>query len=132
MTRRDKSRQTAERSRAYLMQTDADQGLSPGGRVLSNSPVTDCGACSLGVASQGRCRLTPTTRESGATICAQGERPRTVYFVTEGFVAPLHRGDAERALAIRGPRALPGEDLRHDRRRALPVGGAGPERCPRG
>ena len=50
--------------------------------MLSNAPVSDCNCCSLGVASQGRCRLTPTTRESGATICAQGERPRTVYFLS--------------------------------------------------
>jgi CRP-like cAMP-binding protein len=108
MTRQDKPRQTAERSRAYLMQTDADQELSPGGRVLSNSPVTDCGACSLGIASQGRCRLTPTTRESGATICAQGERPRTVYFIKEGFVAlsAVSPRGSELLLSLRGPSSL--------------------------
>jgi CRP-like cAMP-binding protein len=76
--------------------------------VLSNSPVSDCNTCSLGVAGQGRCRFTPTTRESGATICAQGERPRSVYFVKEGFVslsAVSPRG-SELLLTLRGPTAL--------------------------
>jgi CRP/FNR family cyclic AMP-dependent transcriptional regulator len=76
--------------------------------VLSISPVNDCAACTLGVASQGRCRFTPTTRESGATICAQGERPRTVYFVKEGFVslsAVSPRG-SELLLTLRGPTAI--------------------------
>lgn len=76
--------------------------------MLSISPVNDCNACSLGVAAQGRCRFTPTTREAGATICAQGERPRTVYFVKEGFVslsAVSPRG-AEMLLTLRGPTAL--------------------------
>ena len=76
--------------------------------MLSTAPINDCTACSLGVASQGRCRLTPTTRESGATLCAQGERPRTVYFVKEGFVslsAVSPRG-SEVALTLRGPSAL--------------------------
>ena len=76
--------------------------------MLSTTPVNDCNACSLGVASQGRCRFTPTTRESGATICAQGERPRTVYFIKEGFVslsAVSPRG-SELLLTLRGPTAL--------------------------
>jgi CRP-like cAMP-binding protein len=76
--------------------------------VLSTAPVNDCSACSLGIASQGRCRLTPTTRESGATLCAQGERPRSVYFVKEGFVslsAVTPRG-SEVALTLRGPTSL--------------------------
>jgi len=76
--------------------------------VLSNAPVSDCTACALGVASAGRCRLSPTTRESGATICAQGERPRNVYFVKEGFVslsAVSPRG-AELLLSLRGPASL--------------------------
>jgi len=76
--------------------------------VLSTAPVNDCSACSLGVASQGRCRLTPTTREAGATLCAQGERPRTVYFVKEGFVslsAVSPRG-SEMVLTLRGPVSL--------------------------
>lgn len=77
--------------------------------MLSNSPVSDCSACTLGVASgQGRCRFTPTARESGATICAQGERPRTVYFIKEGFVslsAVSTRG-AEMQLTLRGPHSL--------------------------
>jgi len=76
--------------------------------VLSNAPVNDCSVCTLGVASQGRCRLTPSTRESGATLCAQGERPRTVYFVKEGFVslsAVSPRG-TEMTLTLRGPNSL--------------------------
>ncbi len=76
--------------------------------MLSNAPVTDCTACALGVASAGRCRLSPSSRESGATICAQGERPRNVYFVKEGFVslsAVSPRG-AELLLSLRGPSSL--------------------------
>jgi CRP-like cAMP-binding protein len=76
--------------------------------VLSNTPVTDCATCSLGIASQGKCRLTPTTRESGSTICAQGERPRTVFFVKEGFVAlsAVSPRGAELNLTLRGPASL--------------------------
>jgi CRP/FNR family transcriptional regulator, cyclic AMP receptor protein len=76
--------------------------------VLSTAPVNDCSACSLGIASQGRCRLTPTTREAAATLCAQGERPRTVYFIKEGFVslsAVSPRG-SEMLLTLRGPASL--------------------------
>jgi CRP-like cAMP-binding protein len=76
--------------------------------VLSNAPVSDCTACGLGIASAGRCRLSLTARESGATICAQGERPRTIYFVKEGFVslsAVSPRG-AELLLSLRGPASL--------------------------
>ncbi len=76
--------------------------------MLSAAPVNDCTTCSLGIASQGRCRLTPTTRESGATLCAQGERPRTVYFIKEGFVslsAVSPRG-SEVLLTLRGPTSL--------------------------
>jgi CRP-like cAMP-binding protein len=62
----------------------------------------------LGIASQGRCRLTPTSRESGSTICAQGERPRTVYFIKEGFVAlsAVSTRGAELVLTLRGPSSL--------------------------
>ena len=76
--------------------------------MLSNSPVTDCTSCSLGIASQGKCRLTPASRESGSTICAQGERPRTVYFVKEGFVAlsAVSPRGAELLLTLRGPSSL--------------------------
>jgi CRP-like cAMP-binding protein len=76
--------------------------------LLSNAPVTDCTSCGLGIASQGRCRLTPTSRESGATICAQGERPRTVYFIKEGFVAlsAVSTRGAELVLTLRGPSSL--------------------------
>ena len=76
--------------------------------MLANAPVTDCNACSLGIASQGRCRLTPTNRESGATICAQGERPRTVYFIKEGFVAlsAVSPRGSELLLTLRGPSSL--------------------------
>jgi CRP-like cAMP-binding protein len=77
--------------------------------MLTASPVNDCSSCSLGVAAgQGRCRFSPATREAGATLCAQGERPRTVYFVKEGFVslsAVSPRG-AEMVLTLRGPHAL--------------------------
>ncbi len=76
--------------------------------MLSTSAVSDCGSCTLGTASQGRCRFTPTTREAGATICAQGERPRSVFFVKEGFAslsAVSPRG-AELVLALRGPTSL--------------------------
>ena len=76
--------------------------------MLSNAPVSDCNVCSLGIASQGRCRLTATTRESGATICAQGERPRTVFFVKEGFVAlsAVSPRGSELLLTLRGPSSL--------------------------
>ncbi len=76
--------------------------------MLSINPITDCNACSLGVASQGRCRLTPSSRESGATLCAQGERPRTAYFIKEGFVAlsAVSPRGTELVLTLRGPAAL--------------------------
>ncbi len=76
--------------------------------MLSITPVTDCSACSLGNASQGRCRLTPTTREPGATLCAQGERPRSVFFVKEGFVAlsAVSPRGTELVLTLRGPTSL--------------------------
>jgi len=77
--------------------------------MLSSSPVDDCNTCSLGVASgPGRCKFTPTTREAGATLCAQGERPRTVYFVKEGFVAlsAVSPRGAEMVLTLRGPTSL--------------------------
>jgi CRP/FNR family transcriptional regulator, cyclic AMP receptor protein len=76
--------------------------------VLSNSPVNDCSACSLGVAAQGRCRFTPTMREPGASVCAQGERPRTVYFVKDGFVSlsAVSPKGAELLLTLRGPSSL--------------------------
>jgi CRP-like cAMP-binding protein len=90
--------------------------------VLSNSPVHDCSACGLGIASQGRCRFTPTVREAGTTLCAQGERPRTVYFVKEGFVSlsSVSPRGAEMALTLRGPssllctEALQGESSPHE------------------
>jgi CRP/FNR family transcriptional regulator, cyclic AMP receptor protein len=84
--------------------------------VLSTAPVNDCATCTLGVASQGRCRLTPTMREAGATLCAQGERPRNVYFVKEGFVslsAVSPRG-SEVQLALRGPASLLCTDAMHN------------------
>ncbi len=76
--------------------------------MLSISPVNDCNACSLGIASAGRCKLTPTNREAGATLCAQGERPRTVYFIKEGFVSlsAVSPKGAEMHLTLRGPTAL--------------------------
>jgi CRP/FNR family transcriptional regulator, cyclic AMP receptor protein len=76
--------------------------------MLSNTPITDCSACGLGVASQGHCRLTPSTKESGSTICAQGERPRTLFFVKEGFVAlsSVSPRGSELLLSLRGPSSL--------------------------
>ena len=76
--------------------------------MLSNAPVSDCNACTLGLASAGRCRLTLASRESGATICAQGERPRNVYFVKEGFVSlsSVSPRGAELLLSLRGPTSL--------------------------
>jgi CRP/FNR family transcriptional regulator, cyclic AMP receptor protein len=76
--------------------------------MITTAPVMDCNACSLGVASQGRCRFTPSTRESGATLCAQGERPRTVYFIKEGFVAlsAVSPKGSELVLTLRGPTSL--------------------------
>lgn len=76
--------------------------------MIATAPVTDCNACSLGVAAQGRCRFTPSTRESGSTLCAQGERPRTVYFIKEGFVAlsAVSPRGSELVLTLRGPTSL--------------------------
>lgn len=76
--------------------------------MLTILPVTDCGSCSLGLASQGRCRLNPTTREAGAIICAQDERPQSLYFVKEGFVAmsAFSPKGAELVLTLRGPTSL--------------------------
>jgi CRP/FNR family cyclic AMP-dependent transcriptional regulator len=76
--------------------------------VLSTAPVNDCTACSLGAASQGRCRFTPATRELGATLCAQGERPRAAYFIKEGFVSlsSVSPRGSEVALTLRGPTSL--------------------------
>ncbi len=76
--------------------------------MLSNTPVSDCTACALGIASAGRCRLSPSARDAGSTICAQGERPRTVYFVKEGFVSlsSVSPRGAELLLSLRGPASL--------------------------
>lgn len=76
--------------------------------MFSNAPVSDCTACALGAASGGRCRLSSSVREAGVTLCAQGERPRSVLFVKEGFVslsAVSPRG-AETLLSLRGPSSL--------------------------
>ena len=77
--------------------------------MISTAPVTDCTSCALGIASGGRCRFTPSTREPGASLCAQGERPRTVYFVKEGFVAlsAVSPKGSELVLTLRGPTSLP-------------------------
>jgi len=76
--------------------------------MISTAPVTDCNACALGIASGGRCRFTPSTREPGASLCAQGERPRTVYFIKEGFVAlsAVSPKGSELVLTLRGPTSL--------------------------
>jgi len=76
--------------------------------VLSTAPVNDCNSCSLGIASQGKCLLTPVTREAGVTLCAQGEPARSVFFIKEGFVslsAVSPRG-SEMLLRLRGPTSL--------------------------
>ncbi len=76
--------------------------------MLSITPVNDCTSCPLGQASPARCRFTPTSREGGATLCAQGERPRTVYFIKEGFVAlsAVSPRGSELVLTLRGPASL--------------------------
>ena len=76
--------------------------------MISTAPVTDCNVCTLGIASAGRCRFTPSTREAGASLCAQGERPRTVYFIKEGFVAlsAVSPKGSELVLTLRGPTSL--------------------------
>jgi len=76
--------------------------------MITTAPVTDCTSCALGVASGGRCRFTPSAREPGGSLCAQGERPRTVYFVKEGFVAlsSVSPKGSEMVLALRGPTSL--------------------------
>jgi CRP-like cAMP-binding protein len=76
--------------------------------VLTIAPVSDCSNCSLGATSPGRCRFTPTARDSGAAICGQGERPQTVYFIKEGFVAlsAVSPRGSELVLTLRGPTSL--------------------------
>ena len=76
--------------------------------MITTAPVTDCASCSLGIASSGRCRFTPSAREAGGSLCAQGERPRTVYFIKEGFVAlsAVSPKGSELVLALRGPTSL--------------------------
>ena len=76
--------------------------------MITTAPVTDCASCSLGIASAGRCRFTPSAREAGGSLCAQGERPRTVYFIKEGFVAlsAVSPKGSELVLALRGPTSL--------------------------
>lgn len=76
--------------------------------MISTAPVTDCTTCTLGSGTAGRCRFTPSTREPGASLCAQGERPRTVYFVKEGFVAlsAVSPKGSELVLTLRGPTSL--------------------------
>ncbi len=76
--------------------------------MISTAPVTDCTTCGLGIASGGRCRFTPSTREAGASLCAQGERPRSVYFIKEGFVAlsAVSPKGSELVLTLRGPTSM--------------------------
>jgi CRP-like cAMP-binding protein len=76
--------------------------------MITTAPVTDCTTCALGIASAGRCRFTPSAREPGGSLCAQGERPRTVYFIKEGFVAlsSVSPKGSEMVLALRGPTSL--------------------------
>jgi CRP-like cAMP-binding protein len=99
----------ASRTRAWLVQLDDDQAKpAQETPVLSTAPVNDCSSCSLGIAAQGKCQLTPLAREAGVTLCAQGERANTVYFIKEGFVslsAVSTRG-SEMLLRLRGPTSL--------------------------
>ena len=76
--------------------------------MISTAPITDCSTCTLGISSGGRCRFTSSTREAGASLCAHGERPRTVYFVKEGFVAlsAVSPKGSELVLTLRGPASL--------------------------
>ncbi len=76
--------------------------------MFLSAPVSDCRSCTIGSACHGRCRFTPSTREAGATLCAQGETPAAVYFVKEGFVAQstVSPRGVETHLALRGPGTL--------------------------
>ena len=70
--------------------------------------MNECAACTLGVASQGPCRMTPGVRETGTILCAQGERPRTVMVIKDGFVclSSVSTRGAELSLSLRGPGSL--------------------------
>jgi len=77
--------------------------------LFSKNPVTSCEECTLGQAAAGkRCSFAPVTVHSGATLCAQGERPRVVYFVKAGLVSLSagSEGGAELSLVLRGPTSL--------------------------
>lgn len=60
--------------------------------------------------------MTASARESGSTICAQGERPHTLYFVKEGFVAlsSVSPRGSELLLSLRGPSSLLCAEALHD------------------
>lgn len=70
--------------------------------------VTECRTCPLEVRSGTRCPFVPITVRADTLLCAQGERPDTVYFVRDGLVAltSLTPDGEERATSLRGPQAV--------------------------
>ena len=77
--------------------------------MFSARPITSCGECTLGqAAGDTRCSFAPITLHSGATVCAQGERPRVVYFVKSGLVSlsAASESGVELSLVLRGPASL--------------------------
>lgn len=77
--------------------------------MFSTNPITSCGDCTLGqAAGEKRCNFAPVTFHSGATVCAQGERPRVVYFVKSGLVSLSASSESgvELSLVLRGPASL--------------------------
>ena len=77
--------------------------------MFSNNPITSCSDCTLGqAAGVKRCNFAPSTLHAGATVCAQGERSRSVHFVKSGLLslsASSASGD-EVLLMVRGPSSL--------------------------
>ena len=77
--------------------------------MFSSNPITSCGDCTLGqAAGDKRCNFAPVTVQSGATVCAQGDRPRVVYFVKAGLISlsASSESGAELSLVLRGPSSL--------------------------
>jgi CRP/FNR family transcriptional regulator, cyclic AMP receptor protein len=77
--------------------------------LFSNDPITSCSDCTLGqAAGEKRCSFAPVTLHSGAVLCAQGARSRTVYFVKAGLVSlsAANASGSELMLVVRGPASL--------------------------
>jgi CRP-like cAMP-binding protein len=77
--------------------------------VFSNNPITSCSDCTLGQATgEKRCSFSPVTVQSGAALCAQGERSRSVYFVKAGLVSLSSESasGSELVVMVRGPASL--------------------------